>query len=67
MYTCKQCALRSAASKNRLVQIELNNAMFGQQLGALTMAVYSAKNETEDLLCRVKRSGQLEQRGVPAW
>ncbi|ESQ09681.1 MAG: hypothetical protein N838_19860 [Thiohalocapsa sp. PB-PSB1] len=50
-----------------MVQIELNNAMFGQQLGALTMAVYSAKNETEDLLCRVKRSGQLEQRGVPAW
>jgi hypothetical protein len=45
--------------KDRLTQVELNTAMLGQQLGALTTAVYSGKNETQDLRRRVER---IEQR-----
>lgn len=45
--------------KDRLTQVELNTAILGQQLGALTTAVYSGKNETQDLRRRVER---IEQR-----
>jgi predicted nuclease with TOPRIM domain len=45
--------------KDRLTQVELNTAMLGQQLGALTTAVYGAKSETHDLRRRIER---IEQR-----
>ena len=41
--------------KDRLTQVELNTAMLGQQLGALTTAVYSGKNEAQELRRRVER------------
>lgn len=45
--------------KDRVTQVELNTAMLGQKRGALTTAVYSGKNETQDLWRRVER---IEQR-----
>lgn len=41
--------------KDRLTQVELNTATLGQQLGALTTAVYSTKSETQDLRRRIER------------
>ena len=41
--------------KDRLTQVGLNTAMLGQQLGALTTAVYSGKNEAQELRRRVER------------
>jgi hypothetical protein len=35
--------------KERMTQVELNLAMLGQQIGALTTAVYGGKSEISDL------------------
>lgn len=41
--------------KDRLTNVEINLASLGQQVGALTTAVYSGKTETDDLRRRVER------------
>lgn len=41
--------------KERLGHVELNLATLGQQVGALTTAVYSGKSEIETLRRRIER------------
>jgi predicted nucleic acid-binding Zn-ribbon protein len=50
-------ALRSDMQdvKNRLSGVEVNLAMLGQQVGALTTAIYSGKSDVSDLRERVER------------
>lgn len=41
--------------KNRLTGVEVQLSAMGQQIGALTTAVYSGKSDVDDLRRRVER------------
>ncbi len=41
--------------KDRLAQVELNLSAIGQQVGALTTAVYSGRSDVDSLRRRVER------------
>lgn len=45
--------------KSRLTNVEVNLASLGQQVGALTTAVYSGNTDTDDLRRHIER---IEQR-----
>lgn len=44
-----------ADMKNRMTGVEVQLSAMGQQIGALTTAVYSSKSDVDDLRRRVER------------